>query len=764
MKTLIRIFIFAILLFGSIPTYAVEIYYTDTYKYEYDYNSTATIIGHVHDSKGNCSLGTSITLPELFWWTNDDGIPIKSYTVASIEKKAFYGCSHLEKVTIPSSYIDISNTAFYANRNLKEFRAVSGKSGTPNGAINSRYLVNDGILYTGAYESSDWTLFCYPGGRLDTEYIIPEKCSAIGEYSFWLNYYLQEITIPDNVTEIGEYAFRECQKLTSVTISGNVKMIGSRAFQTCKELKSVVLKEGVETIGADAFKDCTSLETITIPASVTKIDAGAFSGCSSLKTVIILPGVKSFGEDVFSGCDNIQEVRIVDLSSWCQSSFANSEANPAYKSQNLNCFGETVKDLEIPSGTTNVGQNAFYGYLPLKSVIFENVSSMDESAFANCENLESVTFNHNVSSVAKDAFAGCNSITSLNIFDLTSWCNIDFSAETSNPLTYSKALFLNGEPISILEIPEDVSTIKKYTFNNGDFAQIWLPSSVTEIENYAFKDVHPQQVRCYNVNPPSVDYTSFSDYGATLYVPEEARTSYWIHSIWSRFAKLDKMPIDATNISIDKTNCELYIDETLTLNITFEPVETTDKTVVWKSSDPEIVSVDNDGTLKGLTVGQAIVTVTTSNGLTANCTVTVKPRLIESISLTPNVISEQEGAEIQIIANVLPENATDKSLEWTSSDNSIATVDQNGLVHLLKSGNATITATAKDGSGVSATCNVESILTGIEEILTENNEKWDLYNMQGVLLKQNISQEAIKQNFQGIYILRNGNKTIKIKL
>jgi hypothetical protein len=132
-------------------------------------------------------------------------------------------------------------------------------------------------------------------------------------------------------------------------------------------------------------------------------------------------GTREFGVDVFDGCNSLNEVRIVDLSGWCQSEFATPLANPAYLSKKLNYMGDVVADLVIPTTAVNIGKNAFYGYTPLKSV----------------------TFHDNVSSVSTDAFANCDNLAEVNISDLASWCNIDFMSETSNPLTCTKTLSLN---------------------------------------------------------------------------------------------------------------------------------------------------------------------------------------------------------------------------------------------------------------------------------------------------------------------------------
>ncbi len=94
-----------------------------------------------------------------------------------------------------------------------------------------------------------------------------------------------QVVIPEGVTEIGEGAFYCCTSLASVTIPEGVTAIGSDAFKGCTSRASVTIPEGVKEIGICAFERCTSLASVTIPESVTKIGSDAFMGCTSLKEI-----------------------------------------------------------------------------------------------------------------------------------------------------------------------------------------------------------------------------------------------------------------------------------------------------------------------------------------------------------------------------------------------------------------------------------------------------------------------------------------------
>lgn len=136
------------------------------------------------------------------------------------------------------------------------------------------------------------------------------------------------------------------------------------------------------------------------------------------------------------------------------------------------------------------------------------------------------------------------------------------------------------------------------------------------------------------------------------------------------------------------------------------PLIATDKSVEWSSDKEEVAIVDADGRVTAKSNGNAIITATTkSQGKTATCLITVA-QWVKSISLSKTSITLNEGQEQTLIPTVNPSNAADKSLNWSSSDTSVATVDADGKVTAVSKGMATIKATAKDGSGKYASCSV----------------------------------------------------------
>ena len=175
------------------------------------------------------------------------------------------------------------------------------------------------------------------------------------------------------------------------------------------------------------------------------------------------------------------------------------------------------------------------------------------------------------------------------------------------------------------------------------------------------------------------------------------------------------VPTPVESISLNYYSLMLSATETVQLTATVLPENATDKSVAWSVSDPEIATVDENGLVTAVAVGTATVTATASSGLTAECVVNVIPTPVESITLNLDNVSLKVDETATLTATVGPETATDKTVTWEVSNPEIATVDD-GTITAHSLGTAVVTATAADGSGVSAQCVVNVVATSVEEI------------------------------------------------
>ena len=156
---------------------------------------------------------------------------------------------------------------------------------------------------------------------------------------------------------------------------------------------------------------------------------------------------------------------------------------------------------------------------------------------------------------------------------------------------------------------------------------------------------------------------------------------------------------------MDKTSTTLAVGDTETLIATVLPENATDKSVTWSSNNESVATVVN-GRITAVGLGNATITVTTNDGgLTATCVVTVNSVHITSITLNKTSTTLAVGDTDTLIATISPENATDKSVTWSSNNESVAIVNENGTITAVGVGNATITVRTNDG-GLTATCEV----------------------------------------------------------
>ena len=173
---------------------------------------------------------------------------------------------------------------------------------------------------------------------------------------------------------------------------------------------------------------------------------------------------------------------------------------------------------------------------------------------------------------------------------------------------------------------------------------------------------------------------------------------------------VSKKVVEVSSVELDKTSAQLKAGETVTLTATVKPDDATDKTVTWSTSDSSVATVDN-GVVTAIKVGSATITAKAGDK-SATCSISVVPTLVTSVTLDQTNASLRVGETVTLTATVKPDDATDKAVTWTTSDASVATVD-NGVVTANKVGSATITAKAGDKS---ATCSISVVPTPVTSV------------------------------------------------
>ena len=315
-----------------------------------------------------------------------------------------------------------------------------------------------------------------------------------GTYSVKANPYAvipENVVIPSTykdraVTSIESRAFYDCDSITSITIPDSVTSIGWEAFDNCDSLSSLNYLGTIEqwcgiTFGkneVDSLNNGLKLyingelveKDLIIPDTVTEINDYAFSYCTSLSNVTIPDSVTSMGRYAFAGCP----IEYASIPTLAISSISKSN----------------LKEVVITSGDS-IGDKAFYNCDSLTSVtIPDSVTSMGDDAFANCTSLSSVTIGSSVTSIGEEAFSSCYSLNSVNYLGtIEQWCGITFGGYYGggNPLYNGAKLYLNGELVEDLVIPNTVTKIKDYAFYGcTSITSVTIPDSVTSIGEDAF--------------------------------------------------------------------------------------------------------------------------------------------------------------------------------------------------------------------------------------------------------------------------------------
>lgn len=204
--------------------------------------------------------------------------------------------------------------------------------------------------------------------------------------------------------------------------------------------------------------------------------------------------------------------------------------------------------------------------------------------------------------------------------------------------------------------------------------------------------------------------------------------------------KVTVLPILTESIKLSSSKLEVLVSEkTAQLTATVSPNTISTPGLSWSSSNSDVAIVDSNGKITICGIGSCTITCQANDAskVTAQCSLTVKPILVSGIILSTSEITVPVTEwQYTLDAVVLPENATNPSVTWTSSDNSVASVD-NGIVTLLKPGTVTITCTAKDGGGAKATCKLTVDVKPINEII---------FDTPVVEVSCNESQKALSAN------------------
>ena len=378
-----------------------------------------------------------------------------------------------------------------------------------------------------------------------------------------------------------------------------------------------------------------------------------------MTTAELPEALKSIGEYAFYGCEALEGIVIPDKTYLIE--------NDAFE----NC--SALKSLKSGTGLRTVEYNAFRNCDALTEVALqEGVTTIGNNAFYDCDGLETIAIPNSVTSIGTSLLSGCEKLKNVTLG----------TGITQIPAS----MFYQCPKLESIALPYRVTSIGDSAFaNSTSFKSITIPRSVTTFGSNIFS--YPAKLTIYGVSGTKAE-TYAGEIGAT-------------------FVPIDK---PATSATLDKTTLTLNKGSSTKLYLSVQPVDFTDE-VNWKSANTSVVTVAADGTVKAVGVGTTTIKVTVGNASTSCKVTVVQP--VTSISLNKTSLSMEALSTYQLTATAYPNDAYDKSVKWESSDNSVATVSENGLVTAVGKGTATIKATSTAVSSVSRSCTVTVTNNGI---------------------------------------------------
>ena len=396
----------------------------------------------------------------------------------------------------------------------------------------------------------------------------------------------------------------------SVVIPGqinglNVTAIGDGAFMNCSTLTSLTLPEGLESIGSYAFAG-TGLESLEIPDSVCVIGEGAMHHCESLSQVTLSAGLESLPLDVLYGC-------------------------------------KSLRTLALPEGITTLTAGALRNLPNLTSLSLpDTLHTLEEYALADLTDLRSMTLGPKVSSIASTAFSGCTSLTAIEADD----SNAVF--ESCDGVLYFKdrlgiVRYPQNRLDSVYAIADTAVFMEPFAFEgNRHLKEIIIPEEIIAVPQSAFAGCAVLRSVSLPENLFSIGSGAFSECPALTEIVIPENVGIISENALTAPVILHGMPNSVAQ-EYALTNGLTFVDlgvspvfpEVITLPESFSMKPDTIAELVaemspenavsslkWDSSNPKILRVD-DGILRALDVGEAIVTVRTGNDLLAECLVIV---------------------------------------------------------------------------------------------------------------------------------------------
>lgn len=435
----------------------------------------------------NCNL-TSVTIPDGVTSIGRGAFSSCKFTsvkipdsVISIKEYAFVACNYLTSVMLPKNIKSLGTSISETPYEFGVFDFCNNLNDISVSSENKYYSSQEGVLF----DKNKTELICYPAGKAQTEYIVPNGVTEIGVKAF-LQCNLENIVLPESLKSIGVAVFQGCD-ITNITIPASVTSIGWGSFYQCHRLTDIsvspennnyssqdgvlfnkdktklirypagktqekyVIPNGVKSFDNDTFNNCYRLESITIPDSLLKIiTQGPFLFCDNLTEIIVSPGNKYYSS---------QDGVLFDKNKTALICYPANKSETEYTVPNgvkkiwRDAFEDcnNLVNVTISDSVTSIEGYAFVNSRLKNIKMFNSVISIGEHAFANCWKLENVIMSNNITSLGEGAFCQSGSLKSVTI--------------PNNITTIERNTFLECESLTSITISNTVKSVGNYAFD-----------------------------------------------------------------------------------------------------------------------------------------------------------------------------------------------------------------------------------------------------------------------------------------------------------
>ena len=265
------------------------------------------------------------------------------------------------------------------------------------------------------------------------------------------------------------------------------------------------------------------------------------------------------------------------------------------------------------------------------------------------------------------------------------------SIEINGQITHFEQLFASQEIIHVTSVSLDQSSLELSTGDTHEFVATVLPINATNKELiWSSSDESVLTVTDGVI-------TALKEGKSTVTV--KSKDGYKSSSAEITVVKKPSV-VHVSSVSLNETTLNMETGDRYSLQATVLPSNASDKSLNWSSNNESVVTVNSKGKITAVSAGQAIITATTTDGgLTASCTVNITQKIVPAtgIKLNYNELELSVGGSESLVATVLPTNATNKEVIWSSTNEAVVTVDENGLVSAVSAGDAIIVVKSVDG-------------------------------------------------------------------